>query len=369
MAGDCAKVKMIEILGLKPKDKSRLNSHALNRYNDWQDRIMREVPQLRQLNIEQIKTDLDTYLDDAERLEFNNCLAKITMWLSRCVDAGDGYFPDAYDTEVITPMFRVESLITEAYQAKEAQQKWDAARKAVNPPLSDAKMYLGNKEYDGFIEAVRQAIHVYTEKGEAYLNDARSLEYRRYLERICNSKEKERQLSIAKLAAGKFNRRLNEEKARVQTLLSSNRKDLDSYFRKRVKDRRYSGQSFSQLLSMKEKQDFDNILVGISRNKAEELVPDDFRSFIASECWRSFFLLPLTDYALEEVPCLGFLFDVFAVVETGVWLKPRQKTFNGYVFDFIWRGERHKSSLVITSLCSLQRSLGVASGRTSHWSF
>ena len=339
------KVKVSEILSLRPQDKERLNPHALKRYNDWQDRITTKIPQLRQLNIEQIRADLDTYLDDNERLELNNYLANITRWLSVCMDTGDGYFPDAYDTDVIAPMFRVESLIMKAYQAKEAEKRWNAACKAVNPPLSDAKMYLGNKEYDGFIKAARQAIHVCTEKGDDYLSDVGSLDYCRYLELIRNRKEKERQLFLAKLAAQEFNRRLNEEKVRLQALLSPNRISTEGYFRKQVKDHRYTGQNFSRLLSMKEQQDFDKILVGISRNKAEELVSNDFRPFIASECWRSFFLLPSADYILEEVPCLGFIFDVFAVVEIGVWLKPGQKKFNGYIFDFPWRGEKESSSV------------------------
>jgi hypothetical protein len=46
IARDCVKVKVIEILSLKPQDKERLNSHALKRFNDWQDRIMRELPHL-----------------------------------------------------------------------------------------------------------------------------------------------------------------------------------------------------------------------------------------------------------------------------------------------------------------------------------
>jgi len=75
------KVKVTEILSLRPQDKERLNSHALKRFNDWQDRIMRETPQLRQLNIEQIRADLATYLHDNERVEFNNCLADITQKL------------------------------------------------------------------------------------------------------------------------------------------------------------------------------------------------------------------------------------------------------------------------------------------------
>jgi hypothetical protein len=335
---------MVEILALRPEVEQRLHSHALKRLNDWRDGIMREAPQLRQLTIEQLAADLSTYLHDNERDELDNCLHDIIGWLARCVDTGDSYFPDAYDTQVFAPMSRLESLIIKVYQAKDDQKEWNAARKAVNPPLSDAKMYLSDQECDEFIKAARKAIQVYTEKGENYLSDVRSLDYRRCLERISNRKEKEKQLTLAKLAAQEFNRRLNQEKARVQKLLSPNRRDLESYFRKRVKDRRYTGQSFSRLLSVKDKQDFDKILVGISGNKAEELVADDFRSFIASECWRSFFLLPLADYVLEEAPCLGFIFDVFAVVETGVWLKPGQKMFNGYVFDFCCREKKEGSS-------------------------
>jgi hypothetical protein len=55
--------------------------------------------------------------------------------------------------------------------------------------------------------------------------------------------------------------------------------------------------------------------------------------------------LPSADYILEEAPCLGFTFDVFAIVETGVWLKPEQKEFNGYVFDFPWREGKESSSV------------------------
>jgi hypothetical protein len=213
----------------------------------------------------------------------------------------------------------------------------------VNPPLRDAKMYFTDEEYKEFVKAAGQAIHARIEKGEDYLSDARSLDYRRYLERIRDRKEEERQLFIAKVAAQEFNRLLSEEKVRLRALLSPNRKGPEGYFRKQVKDRRYSGQDFSRLLSQKEKQDFDNILVGVSRSRAEELVSKDFRSFVASECWRSFFLLPSADYILEEVPCLSFMFEVFAVVETGVWLKPGQKQFNSYVFDFPW-GEKKDSS-------------------------
>jgi hypothetical protein len=336
---------MVQILSLKPEDEGRLNSHALKRFNDWQDRIMREAPQLRQLSMEQIKADLDTYLDDDEKAEFNECLVDITRWLSECMNTEDSYFPHAYDIQVVTPMWRAESLIMRVYPAKEAEKKSDAAYKAVNPPLSDAKMYFSDDEYEEFLEAAKQAILVYIEKGEGYLSDVRSFDYCRFLELIRNRKEKERQLVLAKLAAQKFNLRLNEEKVRLQALLPSSRKDVDSYFKKQIKDRRYTGQDFSPLLSKKEEQDFDKTLVEISRKKVEELVSTDFLPFIASRFWRSFFLLPSAYYTLEEIPCLSFIFEVFAVVEIGVWLKPGQMKFDGYVSDLPWKDEKGNSSI------------------------
>jgi hypothetical protein len=337
------KVNVIEILSLKPEDKERLNSYALGRLNEWQGRILSRVPQLRQLSEDQVAEDLVTYLDENEIAEFQECFADMRRWLSECMDTGDGYNPCAYATWVITTMSRVEQLVAKAYRAKEYEKEWNTAYNAVNPPDRDAKTYLTDEEHEGFVKAAVQAIRARIEKGEDYLSDARSLDYRRYLALIRDRKEKEKLLLAAKLAAGEFNRQLNGEKVRLRALLSLNRKDREGYFRKQVKDRRYSGQDFSRLLSPKEKQDFDNIIVGISRNRAEELVPKDFRSFIASECWRSFFLLPSADYTLAEVPCLSFMFEVFAVVETGVWLKPGQKQFNSYVFDFPW-GEKKDSS-------------------------
>ena len=42
---------------------------------------------------------------------------------------------------------------------------------------------------------------------------------------------------------------------------------------------------------------------------------------------------------------MAFTFDVFAIVETDVWLKPGQKEFNGYVFDFPLREGKESSSV------------------------
>ena len=92
------KVNVTEILSLKPEDKERLNSHALERLNEWQGRILTKVPQLRQLSADQAKKDLATYLDENEITEFNKCLADIKRWLSECMDTGDKYFLYAFAT-------------------------------------------------------------------------------------------------------------------------------------------------------------------------------------------------------------------------------------------------------------------------------
>lgn len=367
---------MIEILSLKSEDKEKLHSYALKRFNDWHDSILCKAPQLRQLTIEQISADLNTYLHDNERVEFNKCVTDITEWLSKCMNTGDRHSPYVYATWVITPMLRVESLIMKAYQVKEAVKKWNAACKAVNPPLSDAKMYFSDEEYDEFIRAAQQATQVYTEKGEGYLDDLRSFDYLWCLEKIRGRKEKERQKIAANAAAQEYNRRLNEGKTRLKALLCPTRKDHQAYFKKQVRDRRYAGQNFSRLLSKQEEQDFDKVLVEISRRRVEELVSTDFRPFIASECWRSFFLLPSADYILEEVPCFSFIFDVFAVVEIGVWLKPRQKKFEGYVFDLPWKDEKENSSIKTPEFLGYhyvvltpEDLVGGAPGRISHWFF
>jgi len=341
---DCLKVNVTEILSLKPKDKERPNFYALKRLNEWQGRILSRLPHLRQLSEKQVSKDLATYLDENEIAEFQKCLADIIQWLSKCMDTGDRFNSYAYAEWVITPMSRVECLVAKAYQAKEHKKRWSTAYYEVNPPDRDAKTYLTDEEYEGFVKAAVQAVRACIEKGEDYLSDARSLDYRRYLAEIRDRKEKEKLLSLARLAAEEFNRQLNGEKVRVRSLLSPNRKDLEGYFRRQVKDCRYLGHSFYRLLSKEEEQAFDKTLVRTSRQKAEQIVANDFRSFITTHCWRSFFLLLSTDYVLEEIPCLGFIFDVFAVVETGVWLKPGQKEFNGYVFDFPWTDEKEGPS-------------------------
>jgi hypothetical protein len=191
---------MIELAGLfnlKPEDEWRLNSHALERMNAWEARILRKTPQL---DIQEIMADLDTYLHDNERVEFNKSLAAMTRWLSGCMDLVSSYFFHAHATWVIDPMIRVESMIMRAYQRaaadqqkKEYEDRWCAAFVSITPPVDDAKKYLDDKEHEAFTLAVGRAIEAYLEKGEVYMADVRSFDYGWWLKKIRVRKEEEAQ--------------------------------------------------------------------------------------------------------------------------------------------------------------------------------
>jgi hypothetical protein len=196
----CEESPMIELarlFNLKPEHERSLNSHALERMNAWEARILRKTTRL---DIQEIMADLDTYLHDDERVEFNKSLAAIKRWLFGSMDIVSRYFFHPYATWVIDPMIRVELLIMRAYQRAEAEHqkkeyedKWCAAFVSITPPVDDAKKYLNDKEHEEFTLAVGKAIEAYLEKGEAYTADVRAYDYGWWLKKIQGRKEEEAQ--------------------------------------------------------------------------------------------------------------------------------------------------------------------------------
>ena len=336
---------MIEILSLKPEDEERLNSHALKRFNDWQDCILSKAPQLRQLSIEQTRAHLRTYLYDNELAEFSKCLADITKWLSECMDTGDRHFPEAYAEWVITPMLRVESLLIMAYQRAEAERRkkeyddrWRAAFVSIKPPVDDAKKYLNDTEHDEFILAVGKAIDVYLEKGVAYLADVRAFDYGWWLKKIQERKKEEAQKQQAIRSADGYNHRLNQEIANLTSRLDHKEKDLASYFRAKTQDKRYTNHSFDYVLSKEDEMNFDRTLISVANRRLGHLLSNDLRYFVPlpSRYYRRYFPLPTANYRFEKVPCIDIGFDIFAAAYAEVWLKSGKKEFNGYEFALPW---------------------------------
>jgi hypothetical protein len=308
------------------------------------------VPQIRQLTEEQLNADLDTYLNNDERVEFSKCEDDIVGWLCKCLDTGDTFFRLAYDERVIDPMSRIKSLIIEAYRRadakrrkKEYDDRWCAAFVSIKPPVDDAKKYLNDKEYNEFILAVGKAIDVYLEKGAAYLADVKAFDYDWWLKKIRERKKKEAQKEQATNIAIEYNRRLNQEMAKLTARLDQKQRDLGSYFRAKIQDKRHTNHDFDYVLSKKDERDFDDTLVSMANKRLEQLCPEDLRQFIVlpSQYYRHYYPLPSASYSFEEVPSLDFSFDIFAAAYAEVWLRPGNISFDGYEFLLPWMKDKN----------------------------
>ncbi len=375
---------MSGILNIKSEDANKLHPEALKWFNDQRAAIECEVA-LDELT----NDDLHAFLSDDEKREFIRRKEEITRGLASCMDivgaARHGPLGDAtigltvlrFQVESLSPMHTIESLLKAVYKRKvekgkeeqkrrqeearrrqerveaerrkkEAQRKWRAAHKAVNPPIDDAKRYLNDEEYDGFIKAAREAIQAYLEKGEAYTTDTRIFNYRWCLKKIEDRKEEEAQRLQAARAASEYNHRLNQEIAKLTSQLDHKLKDLSSYFRAEIRDKRYIGYNFDYALSKKDEINFDRTLVSAANKKLEQLFSNDLRYFIdlPSQYYRLYFPLPSASYCFAEVPCIDFSFEIFAAACAEVWLKPRRKSFDDYEFPLPWIEERNDSALL-----------------------
>jgi len=179
------------------------------------------------------------------------------------------------------------------------------------------------------------------EKGEDYLDDSRTFDYRQCLwkinyrkereqQEINDRKEKERQQNAAVLAAREFNNSLSKHIAGLKSKLSNKPRDLQNYFTAKIQDKRYTGHNFDYVLDSKQKQVFDATLVRVANDKLKQIIPPDLLEFIQipSTYYRLYFPLPLIEeYRNEDVPCLDICFEIFATAYGRVLLKPKGGNF------------------------------------------
>lgn len=165
---------------------------------------------------------------------------------------------------------------------------------------------------------------------------------------INNRRKKEQEEITANLAAQEYNQHLNKEIARLRSVLCPSKKDLNAWFEKKIRNKRYSGHNFDYILSAEEKDSFDGTLISIANKRLERLIPNHLRQFVGilSQYRRSYFPLPSTSYSFEGIPCLDFCFDIFAAAYAEVWLKPGEKTFGGYIFNLPRREEKGYSVIL-----------------------
>jgi len=247
------------MLSLKPEDEEKLHPEALKWFSLLRKQIESEVP-LEELSDD----DLDMFLTDDEKRDFNSLMGKIGKELSICIDK-DGAPPNTniWDeialnlnalqakVNLLLPMNTLKTLFKRVHERKvakvkeeqreleeeqrrreeearekqkkreeeaeakrreqEADERWRAAREAVNPPIDDAKMYLDKPgEYDKFVQAARETIEVYQGRGEDYLDDSRTFDYRWCLRKIKHRKKEEQIRNDAQAQAQAFRARLDQ---------------------------------------------------------------------------------------------------------------------------------------------------------------
>ena len=146
---------MSGILSVEPEGmEKRIHPRALDHFRKFRADVRLAVP------LEDIsETDLNDYLRDDEKSEFQRCMNEIRDRLGTCLDISDGdshngqLKPSLFELGTIIPMFIIRQLLARVYDRKvkslreeeekrEEEEQWHAAYKALNVPAADAEKYL-----------------------------------------------------------------------------------------------------------------------------------------------------------------------------------------------------------------------------------
>jgi len=178
------------------------------------------------------------------------------------------------------------------------------------------------------------------EKGEGYLHDSGTFEYRWYLDKINKEKEKEQIRNNAQAQATAFGANLEQGLKEVEKMLSLKKEDPTVIFKRRCSnngEKRYLGEPFTDILASDDVRNRNSTqgYIPPAEDRLRQSIPREFRNFILMKPTVVFFLLPSADYGYYGVPCLNIYFDVFAVVTITVLAQAWHKVFNGYKFNFL----------------------------------
>jgi hypothetical protein len=227
---------------------------------------------------------------------------------------------------------REEAALAERRE-KEAEERWRTAYKELNIPTDDASKYLKSEEHEKFADSIPGAVDAYLAKRESYILDSRAADYLLWISVIKNRRKKEENKTAAAVKAREFGHSLNIEISKLKSTLSPENISIKDHFVKQIGDPRYTGHTFTDLLSEKQKQDLDTTLKKLVGGELNKLVSDEFRQFVYWRYQYSYYLLPSVDgYMYEDVPCLNFCFDTYAVIRAEIWIKPVEKIFGDYTY-------------------------------------
>ncbi len=340
---------MADIFPLKPADKSKLHVCAWNRMQVWKAAIVHEIPQLGDASLAQFKKDAVKFLSQEEQKLFGDAQVKVNEWLGECINGKNYWAP--FNQEIDQDLDKMKELLKAIYQRKEQaikeeHQRVEAEERRVQfladiqPLILIAKTQLNSDEYKVFENSIPGAVDAWLEFGSGYQTDARAYNFVSYMMESQQRQEQKKLHQAAEAEAEKYNCWLSAEIDKLKAALSQ-KKDAVEYFEEHVTDPRYSGHKFSDLFDENKLQDIRNNIQKIVRQKLGNLIPVDLGESIDSKSSTDLFLLPSADYSFEQMPCLSFDFDVFAVISTEIWFKPVTKDFGGLMFTLTWISQKN----------------------------
>ena len=327
---------MAELFALtKKEDETRIHPHALKRLNEFKAEVLREVPEIGNLDIEQFNTDVNVYLDDSEIAKAKEYVSDITKWLVKCMDIGCGYLPYPYATWIFHSMYELKLLIKRAYKQKATklaeEQRQKAALKAINPPFSDAHKYLDKDEYGQFQKCVLEAMDAYQPDVEA---NSLPFNYRWWLSVIKDRKERGIQRRQSRLEYEQFLARLDDTLKAFWEKLAKVRKPQFGY---PVWLADYQPELWCTSVSLNETE-----VQNWAGPNIRKKVPPELNQFLLWNFTHEVVLLPYAKYELFGVPCLTWGFRTLILVKVDLELLETEfsRVFSGFEYGIKMKAEK-----------------------------
>lgn len=204
----------------------------------------------------------------------------------------------------------------------------DRAKLLVGPPFREpARLIYDEARLDYFAGMIQQR------KEQEQWKKAQEKSQQDALNAIESERRRRQQIQLnceleAAARAHEYSLRLNTKLKKFKHPLQKKSKDAEVVFQKLVKDHRYLGYSFESCLPTDERGECEAVI----EQRVRKIIPARLAKFITCECEISYFLLPKAEYSLEELPCLDFNFDIFAIAEVRFWMKPNTVEINGCFF-------------------------------------
>lgn len=376
-----------KIFSIDPEVKKRIHLEALKVLTNW------EKFDLLMLQTELTGADINEYLEDNDKVEFQHCVNQIWEGLKTCMDVGDGVtLYDVYIGGIFLkngiisefqrtswfPLFSLKLLLEKACRRKlekerreaeearekkrreeeqerqeaakaeeeqrkkeeeaeaqrkkkEAEQKWHEGFKVLGEGLWDAaEHYLSENECHKFRNAVIEAIELHIKTRGKYEEWELPFDYRWYRKKIKAEIAREQTKSDAHNQAVSFNDSLCKAIEVLKTKLHTHKQNTDKYF---LKDNQFPRQDLTPCLLPDQRKELLEETEHMARGELKALVPEVYLDCISWQNTYYYRIRPIADYVFEGVACLAFSFKVEAVVQSKIQLTPCQKVFKGYHFN------------------------------------